>query len=189
MRACVRVCARVCVRVRVRVRERVRVRVRVCACVCACACACVCACVRRATCRFEKTKPLVEVRWSSSRPGVLTCVLKVRTLKRWHARADGCTAALHRDLISCWAPCMGGASQRPTVPQRKPSRRAVALPRGRAQHARWAVALPRGRFQRAVRTSSATPLASLSASARRLAPPMTRPWVCRWCAVSSRSTP
>ena len=68
----------------------VRVCVRACARVCVCVCACVRVCVqgkrkRRATCRLEKTKPLVEVRWSSSRPGVLTCGLKMRTLKRWHA--------------------------------------------------------------------------------------------------------
>ena len=61
-----------------------------CARVRVCACARVRVCVqgvrrRRATSKFEKTKPLVEVRWSSSRPGVLTCVLKMRTLKRWHA--------------------------------------------------------------------------------------------------------
>mmetsp|Transcript_4279 Transcript_4279/g.9393 ORF Transcript_4279/g.9393 Transcript_4279/m.9393 type:complete len:315 (-) Transcript_4279:82-1026(-) len=61
------------------------------------------------TWRLVKTKPLVEERWSSSRPGVPT---------RWH-----------------------------------------------------------------------TPFASLSASARRLAPPMTRPNVCRCEAHSSESTP
>jgi len=86
----------------------------------------------------------------------------------------------------------------PAASQRRPSRRAVLPPGSRLGHAAWAmawavarsgrwrgrwpawaVARPGGGLQRAGRTSSATPLASLSASARRLAPPMTRPCVCR----------